>query len=61
MTKTNIFGRDGWIPKLLGNLKGKTYVITGANAVAGYEASKIFLSKLDTNIVLRASNFNYYN
>ena len=41
----NEFGKQGWTPERLGNLSGKTYVITGANAGAGYEASKILLSK----------------
>ena len=45
MTKENVFGSEGWTPKRLGNLNGKTFVITGANAGAGYEASKIFLTK----------------
>jgi NAD(P)-dependent dehydrogenase (short-subunit alcohol dehydrogenase family) len=41
----NIFGKDGWTPERLGNLSGKTYVITGANAGAGYEATRVFLRK----------------
>ena len=45
MANANVFGPQGWTPKRLGNLKGKTYVITGANAGAGYEASKILLSR----------------
>lgn len=39
------FGPMGWTPERLGALNGKTYVITGANAGAGYEASRAFLSK----------------
>ena len=39
------FGRHGWTPERLENLSGKTYVITGANTGAGFEASKILLSK----------------
>ena len=35
----------GWTPERLGSLAGKTYVITGANAGAGFEASRVFLSK----------------
>ena len=42
---TNQFGEKGWTPERLGMLSGKTYVITGANAGAGFEASKILLSK----------------
>ena len=45
MTTTNQFGRNGWTPKQLGSLAGKTYVITGANSGTGFEASRIFLSK----------------
>jgi NAD(P)-dependent dehydrogenase (short-subunit alcohol dehydrogenase family) len=43
--KTNKFGKNGWTPERLGTLEGKTYVITGANAGAGFEASRVFLSK----------------
>ncbi|WP_404308301.1 SDR family oxidoreductase [Neorhodopirellula lusitana] len=39
------FGPRGWTPERLGSLNGKTYVITGANAGAGFEASRVFLSK----------------
>ncbi|MEL6930450.1 MAG: SDR family oxidoreductase [Cyanobacteria bacterium J06600_6] len=43
-TKKN-FGLKGWTPERLGFLIGKTYVITGANAGAGFEATRVFLSK----------------
>jgi NAD(P)-dependent dehydrogenase (short-subunit alcohol dehydrogenase family) len=39
------FGPKGWTPERLGNLAGKTYVVTGANAGAGFEATRVFLSK----------------
>lgn len=42
---TNKFGKKGWIPTRLGSLKEKTYLITGANTGAGFEAAKILLSK----------------
>lgn len=42
---TNQFGKKGWTPERLGNLSGKTYLITGANAGAGFEAAKILLNK----------------
>lgn len=41
----NKFGKLGWTPERLENLSGKTYLITGANTGAGFEATKIFLSK----------------
>ncbi|BEU03590.1 oxidoreductase [Agarivorans sp. OAG1] len=34
-----------WTPEQIGSLAGKTYVITGANSGAGFEASRILLSK----------------
>ncbi|MEL6132423.1 MAG: SDR family oxidoreductase [Bacteroidota bacterium] len=42
---TKEFGKKGWTPENIGSLNGKTYLITGANAGAGFEASKILLSK----------------
>jgi len=42
---TKRFGPKGWTPEQLGSLTGKTYVITGANAGAGFEATRVFLSK----------------
>ena len=41
----NKFGKKGWTPEQIGSLAGKTYVITGANSGAGFEASRILLSK----------------
>lgn len=45
MTSKKNFGPKGWTPERLGSLVGKTYVITGANAGAGFEATRVFLSK----------------
>lgn len=45
MGNANPFGPEGWTPKRVGDLTGKTYVITGANAGAGFEASRVFLAK----------------
>ena len=39
------FGPKGWTPERLGDLAGKTYLITGANSGTGFKASKILLSK----------------
>ena len=45
MTNSNSFGPKGWTPERLGSLKGKKYLITGANSGTGFAASKILLSK----------------
>lgn len=45
MTTTKQFGSQGWTPERLGSLQGKTYVITGANAGAGFEATRTLLTK----------------
>ena len=42
---TNQFGKEGWTPERIGNLNGKTYVITGTTSGTGFEATKILLSK----------------
>ncbi|MDP2580546.1 SDR family oxidoreductase [Shimia thalassica] len=39
------YGPRGWTPERLGDLKGKTFVITGANAGAGFQATRILLAK----------------
>lgn len=43
--KTYKFGKNGWTPDRIENLKNKTFLITGANTGAGYEAAKILLSE----------------
>ena len=45
MTTQRNRGRKGWTPEQLGSLAGKTFVITGANAGAGFEATRVFLGK----------------
>lgn len=45
MGSANPFGPEGWTPKRVGDLTGKTYVIIGANAGAGFEATRVFLAK----------------
>lgn len=42
---TTDFGKSGWTPEHITSLKGKTYLITGANTGAGFEAARILLSK----------------
>lgn len=39
------FGSKGWTPDRIDSLAGKTFVITGGNAGAGFEASRILLTK----------------
>ncbi len=52
---SNPFGPNGWTPERLGSLAGKTYVITGANAGAGFEATRILLSKGAKVVMLNRS------
>ena len=49
------FGPKGWTPERLGSLSGKTYVITGGNAGAGFQASRILLSKGAKVVMLNRS------
>ena len=49
------FGPNGWTPERLGSLAGKTYVITGANAGAGFQAARILLSKGAKVVMLNRS------
>ncbi|WP_417745811.1 hypothetical protein [Rosistilla oblonga] len=55
MTTKNSFGPQGWTPDRLGSLAGKTYVITGANAGAGFEATRVLLSKGATVVMMNRS------
>ena len=43
--KTNQLGEKGWTPDRIGNLNGKTYVVTGTTSGTGFKAAKILLSK----------------
>ena len=52
MGSNNEFGKKGWTPDRIGDLRGKTYLITGANAGAGFEAAKILLGKGATVVML---------
>jgi len=55
MTTKGNFGPKGWTPERLGSLAGKTYLITGANNGAGFEASRVFLSKGASVVMLNRS------
>ncbi|MCX7567673.1 SDR family oxidoreductase [Sulfitobacter sp. F26169L] len=49
------FGPKGWTPDRLGDLAGKTYLITGANAGAGFQATRTLLAKNATVVMLNRS------
>ena len=49
------FGADGWTPELLGSQNGKTFLITGGNAGAGFEATRILLAKGAKVVMLNRS------
>ena len=49
------FGPGGWTPERLGDLAGRTYVITGANAGAGFQAARILLGKRAKVVMLNRS------
>ncbi len=48
----NKFGKHGWTPDRIGNLDGKTFVITGTTSGTGYEAARILLLKGAKVVVL---------
>ncbi|MEP0366727.1 MAG: SDR family oxidoreductase [Cyclobacteriaceae bacterium] len=45
MKNNNQFGRKGWTPDRIGDLTGKTFLITGTTSGTGFEAARILLSK----------------
>ena len=49
------FGPKGWTPDRLGDLSGKTYLITGGNAGAGFETTRILLSRGAKVVMLNRS------
>lgn len=53
--KKPLFGADGWTPDRLGDLTGKTYLITGANAGAGFQAARTLLKKHASVVMLNRS------
>ena len=54
-TKTNPFGPKGWTPERLGDLGGKTYLITGANSGTGFQAARTLLAKGAKVVMLNRS------
>ncbi len=55
MITDTTFGPNGWTPDRLSSLNGKTYLITGGNAGAGFEASRILISKGAKVVMLNRS------
>lgn len=49
------FGPKGWTPERLGDQSDKTYVITGANAGAGFQAARTLLKKNVKVVMLNRS------
>lgn len=49
------FGPEGWTPDHLGDLTRKTYLITGANAGAGFQAARTLLRKGAKVVMLNRS------
>ena len=49
------FGPKGWTPERLGDLSGKTFIITGANAGAGFQAARILLGRGAEVVMLNRS------
>ncbi|RMH46421.1 MAG: SDR family oxidoreductase [Alphaproteobacteria bacterium] len=49
------FGPRGWTPERLGDLSGKTYVITGASSGTGFQATRILLSRGARVVMLNRS------
>jgi len=45
MSTKNQFGKQGWTPERIKDLRGKTFVVTGTTSGTGFEASRILLSK----------------
>ncbi|TYO84565.1 SDR family oxidoreductase [Oceanicella actignis] len=49
------FGPKGWTPERLGDLTGKTFVITGATAGVGFQAARTLLKKNASVVMLNRS------
>ena len=50
------FGPQGWTPDRLGDLSGKTYLITGTTAGTGFQATRILLGKGAKVVMLNRSD-----
>ncbi len=48
-------GPKGWTPERIGNMTGKIYLITGANAGAGFQAARTLLEKGASVVMLNRS------
>jgi NAD(P)-dependent dehydrogenase (short-subunit alcohol dehydrogenase family) len=53
--RPNPFGPGGWTPDRIAPLNGKTFVITGANAGAGFQATRTLLAKGARVVMLNRS------
>lgn len=49
------FGPEGWTPERLGPQRGRTYLITGANAGTGFQAARILLGEGARVVMLNRS------
>lgn len=49
------FGPEGWTPRRLPNLNGKIFLITGANAGAGFQAARTLLKQQAEVIMMNRS------
>ncbi len=49
------FGAQGWTPDRLGSLKGKTFLITGANSGTGFQAARTLLTREAKVVMLNRS------
>ncbi|ANH60628.1 SDR family oxidoreductase [Dokdonia donghaensis] len=50
------FGKDGWTPDRITDVKDKTFLITGTTSGTGYEAARILLAKGATVVMLNRNN-----
>lgn len=55
MATEALFGSQGWTPERLGSQEGKTFLITGANAGTGFQASRILLASGADVVMLNRS------